>query len=204
MKLGRTPVDNNDIAEEDVEEEEEEDVIQGSPVHSSSLVVDAGASSPNVTLSQPSSPKLAIPVSVASTSAALLSNSNRRLDSGGQYKTTGQKVQIMDSSHDKKWSNRRLRKGTKHASFISRKYSSLSLHSVDGRASSAIHRSSLPNPVRVCSWEEEDVVRPEWALDQIELSDSDADLEFFDAKGMSVLLNGMVKFLKGEVCICGR
>lgn len=34
---------------------------------------------------------------------------------------------------------------------------------------------------------DEELVRPEWALDQIELSDSDSELEFFDAKGKMVL-----------------
>ena len=30
---------------------------------------------------------------------------------------------------------------------------------------------------------DDEIIRPEWVFDQIELSDSDSDLEFFDAKG---------------------
>ena len=37
--------------------------------------------------------------------------------------------------------------------------------------------------VSTAEFDDEGLGRPEWALDQIELSDSDSDLEFFDAKG---------------------
>jgi len=52
--------------------------------------------------------------------------------------------------------------------------------SLEGRGSTISYHSGV---YATSSSHDDDLIRPEWVFDQIELSDSDSDLEFFDAKG---------------------
>ena len=108
--------------------------------------------------------------------------------------TPTKKEQLKDqnSVDSFNWERRRSRR-TKRASIHSigsRKWSSASSrsdslqqadseHSLRHLSSGAL--SALASKVTVTAESDEEPVR--WGLDQIELSDSDSDLEFFDAKG---------------------
>lgn len=128
-------------------------------------------------LSHATSTPVATPISAATPTAT-----PRRDSLQGQSST--------DSGHlERRRSSRYRKRASIHSlhSVGSRKFSNVS-RSSEGlvelrRESSGTSRSSMLIVNKCAESDEEGSIRPEWALDQIELSDSDSDLEFFDAKG---------------------
>lgn len=108
---------------------------------------------------------------------------------GGRKSLTGH-----SSTESRNWEHRRSSRALKRSSVHSlgsRKFSSASSRSegyesskrdVGGGKAAASRDSGKGSSMRAES-DDEEALRPEWALDQIELSDSDSDLEFFDAQG---------------------
>ena len=73
--------------------------------------------------------------------------------------------------------SRSRKRGSIRSVMSSRKYSSSSSCTEGQATDSSLNKSGSG------SFIENESVRLEWALDQIELSDTDSELEFFDAKG---------------------
>ena len=115
---------------------------------------------------------------------------------GGRRSSQHAALQNQGSADSWVWERRRSkRKRPSIHSTGSRRFSSASTRS-EGEGGDGMRRDSgaaaSRNGLLIASkgasatsfvGSDEEAGRPEWALDQIELSDSDSDLEFFDAKG---------------------
>lgn len=163
-KLGR------DTLEEEDEEEEEEEVDKGA---GEGVESKAGQGSASVGIGLEASASTATPpISALSTP------------------TKKEQVKSQGSTENLNWERRRSSRRSKRASLHSigsRKWSSASSRSdslqLGGSEHSGLKRLSSGGLNKVAATAESDEEPVRWGLDQIELSDSDSDLEFFDAKG---------------------
>ncbi len=164
-KLGRT-------SQEEREEEEEEVIDGGKKAIEGGGVVQSspGGSDHDLNTPVPTTPSSAIATPTSATPSSSTPSSHRK--ESLRKSMTGQSLFERRSSN-------RWRKGSIHSS-CSRKTSNTS--SLGSETLPRINNITDPSAHRSNESDEESL-RPEWALDQIELEDSDSDLEFFDAQG---------------------
>ena len=172
--------------EEPQEENEEEE--EDSKDKLSSATGHPPLSARTSAMSTPTTPSSIMTAPSSATPPGARQNSFRKDSMGRPNSVQGQSS--MENWERRRSSVRRLKtRGSVHSigsgrsgSIASRKHSNASIRA--GRSGSEASLSKFIVGGDPAAGEYDDgLMRPEWALDQIELSDSDSDLEFFDAKG---------------------
>ena len=161
--------------------------MQGNCIDITSLTNNTDAGSTSVSIANPATPKM-------STTLSSLPHSSSRQDLMtnrvyNTYSLQGKSARDGRNVWERKCSNWKRRQGSLQGA-IPRKFSSTSVKNMESYCMSHdinLSRDAARRVIRsysgpVADWEPE-MVRPECALNQIELSDSDSDLEFFDARG---------------------
>ena len=170
-KLGRAPVDD-----EDGDGQEEGQESQSSPVSAGTIEAKSPIHLVSSNSGTPTPPSSATPTKRDSTASGVLQCQNS--------------TESMNWSRERRRSSRRVKRSS-----ISRKFSNTSSSSrtfsnastlsevQPGGGTAGMVGRGVAATKEVES--DEELLRPEWALDQIELSDSDS--EYFDAQGKQCL-----------------